>query len=37
LYQLPIYANNAAAIAGGKIAGDLYRTSADPSLVAQVY
>lgn len=35
--QLPVYADNAAALAAGKIAGDLYRTSADPSLVAQVY
>jgi hypothetical protein len=33
---LTAYANNAAALAGGLVAGDLYRTSADPSLVAIV-
>lgn len=34
---LPIYANNAAAIAGGLIAGDLYRTGGDPDLLCVVH
>lgn len=34
---LAVYANNAAALAGGLTAGDLYRTSADPSVVCVVY
>lgn len=34
---LPIYANNAAAIAGGLLAGSLYRTNADPDLVCVVH
>lgn len=34
--DLPVYANNAAATAGGLQAGQLYRTSADPALVCVV-
>ena len=34
---LPIYANNAAAITGGLVAGDLYRTGADPDHVCVVH
>lgn len=34
---LPVYANNAAAVAGGLLAGDLYRTNADPDFVAVVH
>ena len=34
---LTAYANNAAAISGGLAAGDLYRTSADPSSICIVY
>ncbi len=34
---LPIYANNAAAIAGGLAAGDFYRTGADPDPVCVVH
>ncbi len=34
---LPIYADNAAAIAGGLVAGDLYRTNADPDTVCVVH
>ncbi len=34
---LPIYANNAAAIAGGLTAGALYRTGADPDPVYVVH
>lgn len=34
---LPSYANNAAAITGGLVAGDLYRTGGDPDLVAVVH
>lgn len=34
---LPIYANNAAAIAGGLVAGDFYRTGANPDPVCQVH
>lgn len=37
LEQLPVYANNAAAIAGGKVAGNLYRTGADPDPVCVVH
>jgi hypothetical protein len=33
---LTAYANNAAAISGGLVAGDLYRTSADPAVVCVV-
>lgn len=34
---LPVYANNAAAIAGGLAAGDFYRTGADPDPVCIVH
>lgn len=34
---LPVYANNAAAIAGGLAAGDFYRTGGDPDLVCVVH
>lgn len=34
---LPVYANNAAAIAGGLVAGSLYRTGADPDPVCVVH
>lgn len=34
---LPIFANNAAAVAGGLAVGDLYRTNADPDLVCVVH
>jgi len=34
---LPIYANNAAAIAGGLQAGSFYRTNADPDPVCVVH
>jgi hypothetical protein len=33
IYSLPVYANNAAAAAGGLVAGDLYRTNGDPDAV----
>jgi hypothetical protein len=33
---LPVFANNAAAKAGGLSAGDTYRTGTDPDLVAVV-
>jgi hypothetical protein len=33
LSQCPIYANNAAARAGGLVTGDLYRTGADPDVL----
>ncbi len=35
--NLPVYANNAAAITGGLVAGNLYRTNADPDFVAVVH
>lgn len=35
--KLYSYANNAAAIAGGLVAGDLYRTGADPDVVCIVH
>lgn len=35
--SLPIYANNAAAIAGGLVAGDLYRSGADPDILYVVH
>lgn len=35
--QLPVHANNAAAIAGGLVAGDLYRTGGDPDPVCVVH
>lgn len=34
---LPIFANNAAAIAGGLLAGDSYRTNANPDFIAVVH
>jgi hypothetical protein len=34
---IPIYATNAAALAGGLLVGDFYRTGADPDLVAIVH
>jgi hypothetical protein len=34
---LPVYANNAAAIAGGLTAGALYRTGSDPDQVCVVH
>lgn len=34
---LPVHANNAAAVAGGLAAGDLYRTGGDPDLVCVVH
>jgi hypothetical protein len=34
---IPIYANNAAALAGGLTAGAFYRTNADPDFVAVVH
>lgn len=37
LAALSIYANNAAAIAGGLVAGDLYRTGGDPDPVCIVH
>lgn len=35
--NLPAYANNAAALAGGLVSGDLYRTNADPDTVCVVH
>lgn len=35
--NLPVYANNAAAIAGGLEVGDYYRTGGDPDLVCIVH
>jgi hypothetical protein len=37
LAGLTQYANNAAAAAGGKVSGDLYRTGGDPDLVCVVH
>lgn len=34
---IPAYANNAAAIGGGLVAGDLYRTNGDPDLLCIVH
>jgi hypothetical protein len=34
---LPVYANNAAALAGGLAAGAFYRTGADPDHVCVVH
>ena len=36
-HTLAIYANNAAAVAGGLVAGQLYRTGADPDVVCVVH
>lgn len=35
--NVPVYANNAAAVAGGLVAGDLYRTNGDPDPVCIVH
>lgn len=35
--NLPVYANNAAAIAGGLVAGEFYRTNGDPDTVCVVH
>lgn len=35
--NLPVYANNAAAIAGGLSVGDFYRTGANPDPVCVVH
>lgn len=35
--HIPVYANNAAAIAGGLSAGNLYRSGADPDVVSMVH
>jgi hypothetical protein len=35
--NLPVYANNAAAVAGGLVAGDFYRTGGDPDTVCVVH
>jgi hypothetical protein len=35
--NLPAYANNAAAVTGGLVAGDLYRTNADPDTICVVH
>jgi hypothetical protein len=37
LENLPVYANNSAAVAGGLVAGDFYRTGADPDIVCVVH
>lgn len=37
LSQIPIHANNAAAVAAGLSAGNLYRTNADPDFIAVVH
>jgi len=37
LLELPVYANNAAAISGGLTAGMYYRTGGDPDLVCVVH
>jgi hypothetical protein len=34
---LPVYANNAAALAGSRVAGDLYRTNGDPDTICIVH
>jgi len=35
--HIPVYANNAAAIAGGLSAGNLYRSGADPDVISMVH
>ena len=35
--NLPVYANNAAAIAGGLVEGDFYRTGGNPDTVCVVH
>jgi hypothetical protein len=37
VYVLPVYSNNAGAIAGGLKVGNLYRTNADPDFIAVVH
>ncbi len=37
LEELPVYANNAAAITGGLVAGQFYRTNGDPDTVCVVH
>lgn len=37
LNGIPLYANNAAALAGGLVAGDFYRTGADPDPICVVH
>ena len=37
LEDLPIYANNAAALAAGLSVGDFYRTNSDPDTVCVVH
>ncbi len=37
IFSLSVYANNAAAITGGLVAGNLYRTGADPDTVCIVH
>ena len=37
IYGLPVYANNAAAVAGGLAVGDLYRAGGDPDAVCVVH
>jgi len=35
--NLATYANNAAAVAGGLVAGQIYRTNADPDTICVVH
>jgi hypothetical protein len=35
--SLPVYANNAAALAGGLVADDLYRTNGNPDTICVVH
>lgn len=37
VFTLPAYADNAAALAGGLVAGNLYRTGSDPDTVCIVH
>ena len=37
LSEVPAYANNAAAIAGGLAAGNIYRTNGDPDALCIVH
>lgn len=37
VFVLPVYANNAAAITGGLVAGNLYRTGGNPDPVCVVH
>jgi hypothetical protein len=36
LFNLPAYANNTLALAGGLVSGDFYRTGGDPDTVCVV-